>query len=49
MVEEILESVNLNESLKGFSYKEFFNKLIPQAFNMLSVSFKYIAGMVEIN
>ncbi|MBR3872012.1 MAG: AI-2E family transporter [Paludibacteraceae bacterium] len=47
-IKEILESVNLNESLKGFSYKEFFNKLIPQAFNMLSVSFKYIAGMVVL-
>ena len=47
-LETFFASINIDEWLKQFTYEEFINDLIPQAFNVVSASLKYIAGAVVL-
>lgn len=43
---DFLVSIDIKGWIGDFTYQDFLNRLIPQAFNFLSASFKYIAGIV---
>ena len=47
-IERFLASININEWLQQFTYDEFINDLVPQAFEVVSASLKYVAGAVVI-
>ena len=47
-LETILASINIEGWLKEFTYDEFINDLIPQAFEVVSASLKYVAGAVVL-
>ena len=45
---KFLASINIESWLKEFTYEEFINDLIPQAFEVVSASLKYVAGAVVL-
>ena len=45
---KFLASINIESWLKEFTYDEFINDLIPQAFEVVSASLKYVAGAVVL-
>lgn len=47
-LETFLASINISEWLQQFTYDEFINDLIPQAFEVVSASLKYVAGAVVL-
>ncbi len=47
-LENFLASINIEGWLKEFTYDEFINDLIPQAFEVVSASLKYVAGAVVL-
>ena len=47
-LEKFLASINIEGWLKEFTYDEFINDLIPQAFEVVSASLKYVAGAVVL-
>ncbi len=47
-LEEFLASMKIKEWLNNFTYDKFINELIPQAFDVVSASLKYVAGFVVL-
>ena len=47
-LETFLATINIEGWLKGFTYDDFINDLIPQAFEVVSASLKYVAGAVVL-
>ena len=47
-IEKFLASINIKQWLEQFTYEEFINDLVPQAFEVVSASLKYVAGAVVI-
>ena len=47
-LENFFASINIEGWLSQFTYDEFINDLIPQAFDVVSASLKYVAGAVVL-
>jgi predicted PurR-regulated permease PerM len=47
-LEKFFASINIEGWLKEFTYDDFINDLVPQAFEVVSASLKYVAGAVVL-
>ena len=47
-IEKFLASFDIKQWFEQFTYEEFINDLIPQAFDVVSASLKYVAGAVVL-
>lgn len=47
-IEKFIASIKIESWWKGFTYDEFINDIVPQAFEVVSASLKYVAGAVVL-